>query len=757
MSGDWILLVLVVWPMLGAFLSYGIGRRGKNGRNLFADGVVIAEFALLCGLLVRGLLSGNGGVSGMALPELNFKWEGFCGLGLTLRLDGFRVLYGLVAAFMWMTTTVFSREYFGHYRNRNRYYLFLLLTLGATMGVFLSADLYTTFIFFEIMSFTSYVWVAHDEKEAAMRAAGTYLGVAVIGGMVMLMGLFMLYHTAGTLQMDELLEACRQVRPEKSGVLYLSGALMLFGFGAKAGMFPLHIWLPKAHPVAPAPASALLSGILTKSGIFGILVVSCNIFLHDSAWGMAVLLLGVVTMLGGAALAVFSVDLKRTLACSSMSQIGFILVGIGMQGLLGEENALAVRGTLLHMVNHSLFKLVLFMAAGVVYMNLHKLDLNEIRGFGRKKPLLKFCFLMGGLGIGGIPLWSGYVSKTLLHESIVEYTALTLQAKAGMAVIGSPAFFKTVEWLFLLAGGMTVAYMLKLFIAVFVEKHPEKQDEFDREYKKYWNLESRLAVTIPALLLPVMGTLPSIIMNKIAELGQPFMRGENPLHAVHYFSFENLKGGMISIGIGLALYFGVIRTCLMRKRKDGIREYVDRWPAFLDLEERIYRPVLLRFFPWFFGGICGFLDKYVISGIQGAFLGISGAVCQFLDTYVVETAVKVFMTVTAFGSRALDHMTDGIIVLARRTTHRQVKRPKKKVMRDRFAYAMGHFLDGCADLLNKTVRKKHPIRKSYVPNLIELEEETVRTNRIINGSLSFALMLVCIGLILVLLYLLWQR
>ena len=133
-------------------------------------------------------------------------------------------------------------------------------------------------------------------------------------------------------------------------------------------MFPLHIWLPKAHPVAPAPASALLSGILTKSGVFGILVIARNLFRADVAWGDAVLFLGVVTMVLGAVLAVFSVDLKRTLACSSMSQIGFILVGVAMQGLLSGENALAAWGTILHMLNHSLIKLVLFVAAGVVYM-----------------------------------------------------------------------------------------------------------------------------------------------------------------------------------------------------------------------------------------------------------------------------------------------------------------------------------------------------------------------------------------------------
>ena len=194
----------------------------------------------------------------------------------------------------------------------------------------------------------------------------------------MLMGLFLLYDAVGTLRMSKLYDAVSSVWEEQSLRIYIAGGCMLFGFGAKAGMFPLHIWLPKAHPVAPAPASALLSGILTKTGVFGVLVVSIEMFRYDPLWGKCILYLGVITMFGGALLAVFSVDLKRTLACSSMSQIGFILVGVGMMELLGTENALAVRGTILHMVNHSMIKLILFMAAGVIYMNLHALNLNEI-------------------------------------------------------------------------------------------------------------------------------------------------------------------------------------------------------------------------------------------------------------------------------------------------------------------------------------------------------------------------------------------
>ena len=257
----------VFFPMAAAIGCYLLGRRDKRLRDL----AVIASCAvtlLVCAALLVGVARG---------ATYTLEIPGFCGKGLSFMLDGFRALYAVVAGVMWLATSMLSRDYFAHhYRNRNRYYLFYLLTLGATLGVFLSADLFTTFIFFEVMSFTSYTWVAHDETPGALRAAETYLAVAIIGGMVMLMGLFLLEHALGTLRIDALYAAA-EACPDK-GVLWAAGVCILFGFGAKAGMFPLHIWLPKAHPVAPAPASALLSGILTKSGVFGVIAVSANIF-----------------------------------------------------------------------------------------------------------------------------------------------------------------------------------------------------------------------------------------------------------------------------------------------------------------------------------------------------------------------------------------------------------------------------------------------------------------------------------------------
>lgn len=711
---DILICLLVFFPMAAAVLSYLLGRKTKPGRDLLVWAVVITEFCLSVLLLIWGK---TGEPFLVTVP-------GICGFGLNFTVDGFRSIYAVIASLMWLVTGLFSPEYFAHYRNRNRYYLFLLITLGATEAIFLSADLYTTFVFFEIMSLCSYVWVAQDEKEASLRAAGTYLAVAVIGGMVLLMGIFLTYHQTGTLVIAELSEAC-------SGKNLWAAALCMFvGFAGKAGAYPIHIWLPKAHPVAPAPASALLSGILTKTGIFGILVISCKMLLHEEAWGVFVLVIGVITMFLGALLALFSVNFKRTLACSSVSQIGFILVGVGMLVLLEEENTLAVRGTFLHMVNHSLFKLILFLVAAVIYQNTHKLDLNDIRGFGRKKPQLMFCYLMGALGIGGIPGWSGYVSKTLLHEGIVEYIHAVAEGHI-LSAFFTPGSMKAVEWIFLISGGLTVAYMGKLFGAVFLEKNldPQVQKAYD-EKKPYWRSVSAGALTVTALVIPVMGMLPYGTMDALADMAQGFFGVHHAGHTVHYFTWINLKGSVISIAIGAAVYFTVVRGWMMKKQPDGAKSYVNRWPAALDMEELLYRPLLLKVLPGIFGGICALLDK------------------------LTDTSVRILRRTGMIAVGILDILTDGLVVLLRKTIYRDSPQRGELEEGNALTHVVGVALNGLEAVLNKTIWKDH-VHKKDLEHWFVLRYASFKENATVIGrSLSFGLVLFCLGLCATLIYLL---
>lgn len=564
--------MLVVWlvfsPFIGALIAYILGRRNEKARDCFA--IMLTALELVLAVVLAFVHSGGSFL----------QVSGFLVTGLSFEVNGFKAAYAVITALMWAGTTLFAPEYFRHEKEGlERYWMFILLTLGATEGVMLSGDLMTTFIFFEILSFTSFTWVIHEQTKEAVKAGYTYLFIAVFGGLVLFMGLALLYYETGTLSYADL-KAAVDACPDR-GMILAAGICVLLGFGAKAGMFPLHVWLPKAHPVAPSPASALLSGILTKVGIYGILMITLHALVEDYVFGSIILIVGMITMLLGAVLGVFSVNLKRTLACSSMSQIGFILTGVGMLILLSaagseEGYAIALPGLLLHMVNHSIIKLTLFMCAGVVVMNLHKLNLDEIRGWGRKKNKLKIAFALGALGISGVPLMNGYMSKTLLHEGIVE----------GIHLLeGISGYLKAAEWIFLVSGGLTFCYMLKLFICIFVEenKDPVLQQKYDMP-GAYMNLTSTIAILGSSIFCLLLGQ--PLISTRLGA----FMSGNS--HILHFkaFTLTNLKGGAISLCIGGILYLVAVRGLL---KKDG--RYKDYWPKWLDLEDLVYRGIPARF------------------------------------------------------------------------------------------------------------------------------------------------------------------
>lgn len=589
---NYTLLFLVLWPMLGGIISYFIGRLNRRARDYTADTVCIIELAAAfsCRKFIGYSLS---------IP-------GVCGLGINFALDGFRYIYSVIIAFMWAATTIFSREYLTHHRNRNRYYLYVLMTLGSIMGVFLSSDLYTTFIFFEMMSLFSYVMVVQDETAEAQRAAQTYLAIAIIGGLITLTGLILLYSQAGTLD----IKALSKFDPANKNLLYISGLLVFTGFAAKAAIFPSHIWLPTAHTAAPAPSSALLSGLLTKSGLFGVIVLSSGVFLHDSNWGFILLVLAVITMVLGAVLAVFSVNIKRTLACSSMSQLGFILTGIAMQCFLGPDNDLAVRGTILYMIGHSLIKLVLFLCAGVVHMNTHKLNLNDIKGFGRGKKVFMFAFLMGGLGLMGAPLWNGYLGKTLIHEAIVEHLHALSKGGASlifMTVSNEILLFQACEWLFLISGGLTTAYVIKLFVVLFIAQ-PSSEMHTKPVYISRMN---SFILALSAMILPLIGIMPYTIGDRLSLMSSSFMNGPEHHHIINYFSSESIEGAVISISIGIAVYFLFVQNFLIVRENDDIK-YIDLWPAKLNIENLFFRPIIGLILP-FFGALFAHIIDFVTA------------------------------------------------------------------------------------------------------------------------------------------------
>lgn len=420
---------------------------------------------------------------------------------------------------------------------------FYFMMLGGVMGFFTAKDLRIGFIFFEIMSLSSWALMSYGKSPNRKRASYIYLGVTIICGMIGLYGLIVLNKIGGSAALSEINSA-------DTLTFIVAAVLFSVGYAAKAGLFPLHFWVPSAYTLAPFPITSLLSAIVKKTGVFGLILVSLHFFSGNLKIGATLLILSIVTMLLGALMALLSPDFKYTLACSSISQLGFITLGISLLVFIPQnQNAVALAGTLLHSINHTLSKLILFSLSGIVFYKLGSYDLNELRGALKRYPLLALSFMLPMLSLAGIPFFSGYLSKTLLHEGLYELMHHFDAGALGMVLFVS-------EKLFLLTGGLTFAYMLKLFYTVFIVK-PERETALNFENKEI------LPYTAMGLLLFVLGAFPELVTRGLISFGIAGL-SEAPLPEIHFMSGHNLQGAVISICAGLLIFFVVVKVLMMR-------------------------------------------------------------------------------------------------------------------------------------------------------------------------------------------------
>lgn len=618
MDNNILLIVLVCLPFFGAVLYYAAKKTGILYAVLGSMTLLIAYTSYI--YITQG--------------ELTLSIDGIFGTGILFVLDGFRVVFCSLVVIMWLVAMIYSRDYFrpGYADEISgkpdggaaSFTFFGLLVLGATLGMVLSNDMLSAFIFFEVMSLCSYPWVSHFGTAKDMKAAASYLVYAVMGGLVTLTGILLLQHEIGGLDYSYLRFVGERMSHDRQMEVFLPCVLIILGYGAKAGMYPVHTWLAQSYEAAPACATALLSTVLSKVGVIGMAVVCSNLMQGCYEWGMMILIVGLVTMLVGGLWALLSINMKRILAYSSMSQIGYIIVGLGAACILGvaEPQNVAARGAYLHMINHSVYKMIFFVIVGIIAVECGRnLDLNKIKGWGYNKPIIKIIFTIAVLGISGVPFLSGYVSKTYIHEGLVKYLELV---REGITCGGTlnVAFVKMLEILFLVGGGCTLAYMLKLYIPLFWCK-PEKQDgvaaqsetemqgrveiqgkeefkgeesEIEPEKMKHTTVTVYIMLGLLAVYALVCGIIPQYTIDKLGDEGVGFFAAEKLTGTFEYFSAEKLQGAGISIAIGLVLYFAIGRTV----KKNVI-------PSWFSLEKILYKPILLTILPaigTFFMRIC---------------------------------------------------------------------------------------------------------------------------------------------------------
>jgi hydrogenase-4 component B len=411
-------------------LSYIVGAvaglsfmRAERLANLFAFGC--AAVAGLCGIIgsVTSLLTGAAGASEsvQVLPALIPYVE------FSVRADPLGLFFVLIVSLLALALSIYSLGYArGFYGRKNVGVLgaFFNVLLLATTLVFLSDNAFFFLIAWEIMALSAYCLVSYEHEKDETRNAGVlYFVMSHIGTGCIMLGFLLLFQASGGYGFDGFHALGNKMSPGSRNAAFL---LFLFGFGIKAGVVPLHIWLPAAHPVAPSNVSALMSGVLIKTGIYGM-----TRFFFDflgtppNWWGVSVLTIGTVSAVLGVLYALMEHDLKRLLAYHSIENIGIILMGLGAALMFLHTNhprlaALALIAGLYHTINHAVFKALLFLGAGAVLHATQTRNMEEMGGLIKRMPQTAFFFLVGAVAISALPPLNGFVSEWLTYQSLLQ-------------------------------------------------------------------------------------------------------------------------------------------------------------------------------------------------------------------------------------------------------------------------------------------------------------------------------------------------
>jgi len=392
----YIILAPILIPLLGAVVIAIVSRYFDELSGFLATVFSVATFGLVIWLY------------GLYVPGKNLQLAFNVGLPFKLSFgaDALSLYLALITTFIWSLASLYAIEYITE--RKILFNVFLMLSLYGMLGIVFTGNLFSLLIFFEVFSVASAVLVIHEGTKEAQRAGFQYLFISIVGSVAIILATAAIYNATGSMSL-----LSGPLSGLKSNPLTpLFFWLLVLGFAVKAGMWPVHMWLPEAHPIAPSPASALLSGVMIKAGAYGLIRVVYGIFglsvIATAFTGKLLLLLAIITILLGSIMAIVQTELKRMLAYSSVGQIGYVVLGIA---LLSQQG---LAGGVLHIFNHAVMKATLFMAAGIIIHQTGLRNLEELVGLGKRLPVTMTAFTLAALSMIGVPPFIGFFSKWYL-------------------------------------------------------------------------------------------------------------------------------------------------------------------------------------------------------------------------------------------------------------------------------------------------------------------------------------------------------
>ena len=473
-------LLVLASSLVPGLIIFGLPeeRRGlRTTLNLTGASVKL----VLIGFMLWGVARGE---------QYEFRHTVLPGLELVLHADALAMLFVTLSAALWFLTTLYAIGYLEGALHRSRFFGFFSLCVTATVGVAMAGNLFTFFVFYELLTLSTYPLVVHRGDRAALRAGTIYLAYTLAGGAVLLTGVVWLYGLLGQVEFVPG-GTVSALGTDDNSQLRVIFFLLVAGLGVKAALVPLHGWLPQAM-VAPAPVSALLHAVaVVKAGAFGIVRVVYEVYGAEFAQSLNLLMpLAVaagITILWGSLRALWQDDLKRRLAYSTISQVSYILLGVALYGPVGTV------GGLVHLVHQGIMKITLFFCAGNYTETLGVHKVSEMNGIGRRMPLTTAAFSIGALGMIGVPLTAGYVSKHYLSE--------------GAEIAHAPWAY----WVLMASSVLNAAYFLPILYRAWI-KHQTAPWPDEPAPRRGWRETTALL-----LFPPLVSGLAVVIVGVLAD------------------------------------------------------------------------------------------------------------------------------------------------------------------------------------------------------------------------------------------------
>lgn len=479
-----IILLPIIFPFLAAVIM-AVCNFTEKRRNIFAGTVVFLNL-----IFVIYIATNFNGVSLHATRINKF-------LDIYFRVDKLSIFFSLLVSVLWFFTSIYAMEYMKHEGKEKRFFIYFIITLGVTLGIAFAGNLITLYLFYEFLTLTTFPLVIHSGTKEALKSGMKYLIYSFAGATVALLGMLILFSLTNDLTFvpggiikENLLDNKR--------LYFIIYVAMFIGFGVKAALVPFHSWLPDAM-VAPTPVSALLHAVaVVKSGIFAITRVTYYIFganaVRFTGANKYLIILVIISILMGSFLALHQENLKKRLAYSTISQLGYILLGI----LLLNKNAFT--GAMMHLLNHAVIKITLFFCVGAIMYTTGKTKISEINGIGKSMNITMVCFTISSISLIGIPPTNGFISKWLLAEGAL------LEGK-----IAFPAIL-------LVSALLTAMYLFPISIAAFFKK-----DDTEVIEKKEAPLKMLIPIVCITIITVILGLFPNFVLDFIRDMASEVM------------------------------------------------------------------------------------------------------------------------------------------------------------------------------------------------------------------------------------------